>query len=298
MNIVAHSDIQHLITEELPRLSDAIRDLCGHRVRRIDRYIELCILGALSCVRERNLPAETGLYLASQNSAIGSVVKSMECIFSERHPPNPFDFVNTLGNSACFYVAQLLKLSGKSVVLSREGFSFEAGLYHALLDLESGQVQTALVGCVDEALLPLSTHRVRIASGADAPGEVPIGENSSWLLLSNQTNNEIDFRLDVVLDFSVQSDVLVWLAENESANGCYLQTCYTLNDDERSAMTPYVTSLQEYQAPFSVSSCNTNSATSIMTMLENALAPEQHTTLLHLNKNTDGEYVLVRFVGS
>ena len=83
MNIVAQSDIQHLVTDELPSLGNAIRDLYGQRVRRIDRYIELCLLGALRCTQERSLPAETGLFLASQNSAIGSVVAVMESIFDE-----------------------------------------------------------------------------------------------------------------------------------------------------------------------------------------------------------------------
>jgi len=306
MNIIAQSDIQHLVTDELPGLGNAIRDLYGRRVRRIDRYIELCLLGALRCAQERSLQAETGLFLASQNSALGSVIAVLESIFDEHYPPKPFDFVNTLGNSACFYVAQLLGLSGKSIALSREGFSFEAGLQHALLDLRSGQLQTALVGCVDEALLPLSPHRARITCDKERLIEGPLGENSSWLLLSNHSSGAGGFRLDTILDFSAQTDVLNWLKDNVAEQASYMQTCYTLSKGERAALSKgeraaisaQVASLEEYQAPFAVAGSNTNSAASIMALLANTQAHEQHATLLHLNKNGDGDYVLLRFVAS
>ena len=298
MHIVAQSDIQHLITDELPALGKAIRDLCGQRVRRVDRYIELCVLGAMRCTQQRSLPAETGLFLASQNSAISSVVEIMHSIFDEHYPPKPFDFVNALGNSACFYVAQLLGLSGKSIAVSREGFSFEAGLHHALLDLHSGQLQTALVGCVDEALLPLSMHRARISCDEQAPIEGPLGENSSWLLLSNQGSNASGLRLDSVLDFSAQADVSAWLLENATAQTCYMQTCFTLSEDERLTIAAQVATVAEYQAAFAVAGSNTNSAASILNLLANTHAQEQHETLLHLNKNSDGDYVLVRFAAN
>ena len=298
MNIIAQSDIQHLVTDELPGLGNAIRDLLGRRVRRIDRYIELCLLGALHCTKETSLPAETGLFLASQNSAIGSVVTVMESIIDEHYPPKPFDFVNTLGNSACFHIAQLLGLTGKSIALSREGFSFEAGLQHALLDLQSGQIQPALVGCVDEALLPLSLHRVRIACDTNISIERPLGENSSWLLLSNQNSGACGFRLDTILDFSALTEVLAWLVENVGEQASYMQTCYMLSKAERVAITAQMTSLEEYQAPFAVAGSDTNSAVSIMTLLANTQVHNQYPTLLHLNKNGDDDYVLLRFVAS
>lgn len=298
MNIVAQSDIQHLITDELPALGNAIRDLFGQRVRRIDRYIELCLLGALRCTQRRSLPAETGLFLASQNSAIGSVVKIVHSIVAEHTPPRPFDFVNALGNSACFFIAQLLGLTGKSIALSREGFSFEAGLHHALMDLHSGQLQTALVGCVDEALLPLSMHRARITCDEQVPIDGPLGENSCWLLLSNHNSDTSSVRLDTVLDFASQNDVSAWLLENTAAQTCCMQICFTLSEDERLAMTAQVATLVEYQAAFAVAGSGTNSAASIMALLANTRTQKQHTTLLHLNKNSDGNYVLVRFVAN
>ena len=295
MNIISQADIQHLVTDELPVLDNAIRDLCGRRIRRVDRFIELCLLGALRCAQGQSLSADTGLFLASQNSAIGSVVTVMQSIFEEHYPPKPFDFVNTLGNSACFYVAQLLELSGKSIGLSREGFSFEAGLQHALLDFDSGHLESALVGCVDEALLPLSMHRQRISYNKELPIEGSLGENSTWLLLRKQGSND-GMRLDSVLDFAAQTDVAMWLKDNAAAQTCYMQTCYVLTADEREAMTAMVATLDEYQAPFAVAGSNTNSAASILALLAKTSAQEQHETLLHLNKNSDGNYVLVRFV--
>jgi len=296
ISIVAQSDVHHVVTDEFPPLDDDIRALCGQRVRRVDRYIQLCLLGALRCTEGHRLPADTGIFLASQNNAIGSIVKTMECIFDERYPPAPFDFVNTLGNSACFYVAQLLGLSGKSIVLSREGFSFEAGLYHALLDFRSGQMQTALVGCVDEVLLPLEMHRVRIAGENQPLVEGPLGESSSWLLLRARAEEPNEICLDNVSDFSSLDEVSAWLDSNSSAPSCYLQTCYKLSRDDRQALEKKVRSVEEYMAPFSVAGSGTHSAKSIMRLLTNTSIRDQHKTLLHLNKNADGTYVLAEFL--
>ena len=294
MNVIGQADIQHLIIDELPGLGDAICDLHGQRIRRIDRYIELCLVGALTCVQSHKPPANTGLYLASQNSALSSVVKVMQSILDEHQAPKPFDFVNTLGNSACFYVAQLLGLSGKSIGVSRENFSFEAGLHHALLDLESDDIQTALVGCVDEALLPLSIHRSRIAYDESHAVEGPVGENSSWILLDKETNGTSHFRLDAVFDFSCQSDLIAWINANPDSGEALLQTCFTLDPAERFAIEPMVGRLEEYEAAFSVSGSGTNSATSILTMLAKNSSGRRE--LLHLNKNADGEFVLLRFL--
>ena len=219
----------------------------------------------------------------------------MQSIFDEHYPPKPFDFVNTLGNTACFYVAQLLGLSGKSIGISREGFSFEAGLQHALLDVKSGKLETALIGCVDEALLPLSLHRERISYDNDTPIEGPLGENSSWLLLSKPSSTN-GISLDTVLDLKSQVDVLAWLDDNAVAQTCYLQTCYPLSQVERKAFTAQVTTLEEYQAPIAVAGSNTNSATSILALLANKQIHDKYTSLLHLNRNGDGNYVLVRFI--
>ncbi len=295
MNILGQSDIQHVVSDEFPDLTGAICEMHGQKVRRIDRYIELCLLGALRCTQSHDLPTNTGLFLASQNCALSSVVKVMESIFQEHFAPKPFDFVNTLGNSACFYVAQLLGLSGKSISLSREGFSFESGLYHALLDLDSGECRTALVGCVDEVLMPLSTHRLRIASDKNRPVEGPLGETSSWILLENGDSGAADLRLDAVMEFSSHDDLLASLSKS-GADEMFMQTCYQLADGEREPLASVVSCLKEYRAPFAVGSSDTNSAASIMALLADSDTQRNYGASLHLNKNSDGEYILVRFI--
>lgn len=173
-------------TAELPELKPIIGRWHSERIRRIDRYIQLCLAGGLSCVAGRPLPENTGVYLASRYGAVATSVRAMSTIQQDGHPPKPVHFVNTLGNSAGFYLTRTLGLTGTAVVCSGEQLSFEAALLHAYLDLQAGQCDTALVGSFDETPLPLQHQRRRLNA---ADSQAPLLEGSHWLLLSRQAQN-------------------------------------------------------------------------------------------------------------
>lgn len=164
---------------DLPDLGDGLRAACGKPYRRIDRFVELALLGSARCVRGRDLSAGCGLYLGSTHGPLTSNIRVQEQMLRERELPKPFDFVNTLGSIAGFYVADNLRLSGPNLFVSRHGRSLEAALETALSDLAAGAVDQALVGVVDEAPLPLANQRQRLNVGDDAV----LGEGSDWFLL-------------------------------------------------------------------------------------------------------------------
>src|SRR5690606_3397007 len=82
----------------LPDTKTLIAPWTAERIRRIDRYIELCVAGGLNCVAQQKLPAHTGVYLATRFGAITTSAKVMETIIAEGDMPKPLHFVNTLGN--------------------------------------------------------------------------------------------------------------------------------------------------------------------------------------------------------
>ncbi|MGA7965909.1 MAG: beta-ketoacyl synthase N-terminal-like domain-containing protein [Gammaproteobacteria bacterium] len=165
--------------ESLPSLNDLLKDTCRQSYRRIDRFVQLALVGSAPCVQGGKLHADCGIYMGSTHGPLTSNIRVQEQMLRGRELPKPFNFVNTLGSIAGFYIADNLQLSGPSLFVSRYGRSLEAALEIALTDLAAGAVEQALVGVVEEAPLPLDNQRLRLRVDAD----VALGEGSHWMLL-------------------------------------------------------------------------------------------------------------------
>lgn len=165
--------------EPLPSLDAAVREVCVEPFRRIDRFAQLALLGSGRCAAGRALAPDCGFYLGSGLGPMASNVLTQEQLGRSREAPMPFNFINTLGSSAGFYVAKNLRLSGQNFFVSRRGANLVAVLDTAMADLELGVVRQALVGVVEEAAQPLKDHRRRQHLSADRP----VAEGSHWLLL-------------------------------------------------------------------------------------------------------------------
>lgn len=165
--------------EPLPSLDEVLKPLCREQFRRIDRFIQLALLGSARCVAGRTLLPDCSLYLGSGLGPMSNNISTQEQLIRDRLTPKPFNFINTLGNSAGYYVAKNLQLSGQNLFISRRGASLQALLEAALVDMETGGISQALVGVVEEVTLPLAEHRRRQGL---VPG-VAVAEGSHWLLL-------------------------------------------------------------------------------------------------------------------
>lgn len=181
IRLISHSQHFHPLREgeSLPGLDEALKPLCREPFRRIDRFIQLALLGSARCVAGQALQTDCGLYIGSGLGPMSNNIASLEQLVRGRELPKPFNFINTLGSSAGFYVARNLGLTGQNVFVSRRQASFEALLSAALADLESGVLPQALVGVVEEVTLPLADQRERQGLTPD----LPLAEGSHWLLL-------------------------------------------------------------------------------------------------------------------
>ena len=58
--------------DELPPLDARLAAVCREKYRRIDRFVQLALVGAGECVAGRALSPACGLYLSSSIGPIGS----------------------------------------------------------------------------------------------------------------------------------------------------------------------------------------------------------------------------------
>ncbi|MGA9852084.1 MAG: hypothetical protein WBR15_04060 [Gammaproteobacteria bacterium] len=191
--------------ESLPVLEHILKDLCRENFRRIDRFIQLALLGSARCTAGHGLRPDCSLYLGSGLGPMGNNIAAQEQLIRDRGIPKPFNFINTLGSSAGFYIARNLGLSGQNFFISRRGASLEAVLSVAGADLTLGIAQQALVGVVEEATLPLAAHRQR----QGLPADTPMAEGSHWLLLQSTATGAGSLELKHFAEFAELEGFLI-----------------------------------------------------------------------------------------
>ncbi|WP_051361851.1 hypothetical protein [Solimonas soli] len=169
-------------SRHVARLADTPDDLrarlqgLGVSVRRVNRFIELALLGAVQCRDDLGAPlaADAALYLAAETPMLADCVKALRATLAEQRPPTPFEFMNISGNMAGFYIAQQLGVGGPQLAVSRRGDGLAAAF--ELLLPQHRRHRRALVGGVEEGVWPLHEQRARLGLAADAV----LHESSHW----------------------------------------------------------------------------------------------------------------------
>ncbi len=181
MYIVASGGYQQTIKDNPQDLKPLLKTHCRMQFRRIDRFIQLALLGSALCVEERDIADKCGLYLSTNFGALSNPIEVFDQIFKQNIEPKPLNFINTLGNSACFYLASNFALTGINTCVSSGNNSFEAALHFAELDFDMAHHPYALIGAVEECPTPTATHiqRLKLADNAS------VEDASFWVLLSN-----------------------------------------------------------------------------------------------------------------
>lgn len=204
--IISSGHYCETVSGELPVLKPLVKQATGVAVRRVGRFIQLALIGAGRTAKI--IPTEAGLYLSSGRGDIEITTQVLNTIYCERQSPRPLDFINTVSNAACFYMAQILKISGPSSFISHRHFSFEVALRSALLDLQFEVIPMALVGAVDLVTTPLAEHRQRLQLEVGQE----VAEASHWLQVVNKPDgHEVLAVIEQHQHFSSQQKLIAWL---------------------------------------------------------------------------------------
>lgn len=149
----------------------------GQRFRRINRFIQLALIGAHECrnADDADWAASQPIVIATGQGNIADTTQMLESVVGSGQPPMPFQFINLAGNMAGFYLAQSLGVEAANTTVSQLDFPAEAALQVAVEEYR--RHGSALLGAVDELAWPLDAHRRRLGA---APGQ-SVGEGSHWL---------------------------------------------------------------------------------------------------------------------
>ena len=219
IDIVAMGDYYRAVDQTRP-VTDLRQELeahCRERFRRIDRYIQLALLGSGRCIQHLQPVAGTGLYVGSRFASINNATQLQQRLLAHNEIPKPANFINTLSNTAGYYVARNLGLSGRNLFVSRQDASVFAALRLAQLDLTSSSVEMALVGIVEETGLPTEQHCRRMG----IPDYTALGEGSHWFLLRKSADESALASISNLSTLPGPGDFYTWLEAQRTASPNY-----------------------------------------------------------------------------
>jgi hypothetical protein len=210
VHIRALGEIYHEVPQSPPELKELFMAAVGQSLRRPSRFMQLSLIGAARCAKDAVLPSHTAVYLASGRGDLEIVMDVLEQVYRDGQSPKPLSFVNTVSNSACFYIAKCLALEGRSSFVCNPYFAFENALQLALEDLRSGAISSALVGSADVIVPPLDAHRKRL----EVSEQTPLGEASHWMLLQSEGDAPVRGQVLAVQHFTSRDALIGWLNES------------------------------------------------------------------------------------
>lgn len=271
--------------ESLPDLKDLVKESTGRAVRRVSRFVQLALVGAGRCVGDANLEPNTAVYFSSCRGDTEVTRELLNDLVKRAELPGPLTFVNSVSNAACFHVASVLNLKGRSNFVTNYHDAIAAAFKSAWLDIIRGEISTALVGSVDACALPLSEHRERIQA---KPGTV-IGEGSHWFLLAAEKDPRPALaRLTAIANFPSGEDLEQWLKQGSLhtdtlfAAGQYLSE----EDGKRFASAAGLESYFRYRDNLPYYDSPTGAAIDLFTQ-------RREPAMLHINSDPSGRYSLL-----
>jgi hypothetical protein len=168
---------------------DTITSLVSPRyLRRIDRFSQLAVSGAITCLQNKTIDPQTPLILVSDSGGTATMKLLKETVINENHLPPPYTFINTLTNSASFLIAKTFSLISENYALSAGPNSFNTvQKYISKCNLLSTN-NRVILGFVQEG-------------DQDAEG-LSSFDWSAWFLLSSDDNFKFDFTQEEIKELS------------------------------------------------------------------------------------------------
>jgi hypothetical protein len=130
---------------------DTITSLVSPRyLRKIDRFSQLALSGAIVCLQNQAIYPQTPLILVSDSGGTATMKLLKETVINENHLPPPYTFINTLTNSASFLIAKTFSLVSENYAFSSGPNSFTTVLRYILRSNLLSTNNRVILGFVQE----------------------------------------------------------------------------------------------------------------------------------------------------
>jgi hypothetical protein len=263
-------------------LKEEIRRYTKENFRRVNRFILLTLLGARQCIAAHTLDGDTAIYLTTEHGILGETADVLDEIYAISSLPKPFGFINTMSNTAAFYLAQNLGIRGRNITMSSQQLSFERGLELLKVDFAGGVERSALIGGVDEASLSQKT----MEDHADRGWRMMNG--SGWFYVKRERDGACG-AFTAIRSFGSGTSCMRWISEKERSSVDVVSFGAFIGDEEAAALRRIVRPNDEfdYLSEYGYS----GSATACGISMFMKLFPGK--TLLHINRDQRGNYAVV-----
>ena len=221
----------------------------------------------------------SGLYFASERGPLANTEACLQDFKQGTWQLMPFSFLNVGINSACFDIAQLVNINGKSLALSDADQGFATALQIACNDLRSKAVSSALVGTVDEHL----NQSAIFTAPSHSHGNT--NDSAAWMNLTLNSESALA-KLDGIYHFSTPQHAETWLHRQTYDENHFFTLPYTLK--EKSLTPP--DGLTEYQHPATKTLFTTAQGVKLAAFVKET----SNGCLFHITKGARGAMTIVK----
>lgn len=187
-------------------------------IRRMSRIIKMGVAAALQCLNEAETKNPDAIITGTAYGCLDDTGVFLQKMVQNREEMlTPTAFIQSTHNTIGAQIALLLKSHGYNNTFVHRGFSFESALLDAMMLLEEGAVQNALVGGVDEITdfsynitSRFGMYKQQISSNLElfnthSRGTIA-GEGAAFFLLNSQPSRSDYAILEAVSTFYKPSD--------------------------------------------------------------------------------------------
>jgi hypothetical protein len=266
-------------------LKEEIRRYTKENFRRVNRFILLTLLGARQCINAYTLDGDTAIYLTTEHGILGETADVLDEIYAISSLPKPFGFINTMSNTAAFYLAQNLGIRGRNITMSSQHLSFERGLELLKVDFAGGVERSALIGGVDEA----SLSRTSMEDHAERGWRMVNG--SGWFYVKRERDGACG-AFTAIRSFGSGTSCMRWISEKERSSVDVVSFGALIVDEEAAALRKILKPAAEFDYLSDYGYCGSATACGISMFVK--LFPGK--TLLHINRDQRGNYAVIELV--
>ena len=263
-------------------LKEELRKYARENFRRVNRFILLALIGARKCVHERTLAADTAVYLTTEHGNLGETAAVLDEIYAARSLPKPFSFINTMSNTAAFYLAQNLGTRGRNITVSSQRLSFERGIDLLAADFAAGVERSALIGGVDVASLSGTGGEDR-----DCRGWRRV-DGSGWFYIRPEREGACGAFIEN-RSFRDGATCLGWLRERGETPPDMVAFGASIGDNEAARWREALGPAAGFDYLGDYGYCGSAAAFGIAMFVKNF----RRRTLLHINRDLRGNYALL-----